>query len=820
MKTIHGTARRCVSRSLALTLCLCLAVPLDARQAPQKPASAIATPIQAAADSLTRQLRGSDAAMSRAALADRLEMTLEELQRATSRLPRDTFDAASIVTRVGSDAEALLAWVRDETTHVAYRGVLRGPVGVLMDRVGNSLDRSLLLADLVGRAGGVVRLAHATLTPERVDALAAALSRRGGPARERPGPVDPDQEAFARAYAAKFGGDATAHVTRLSALHAATDAARLDLARRADAQSVLLLRAAGSAIGPAPATFDSAERADLADHWWVQVQSPSGWVNLDPAGVVPLSGNGTVTADRTATAGALDASLRHQVTLRVLITCLRANRLEERVVLEYTGSPGSLIGVPIRLSHIPAGGAPPDPALITAGDPGPGLAHWLTTQSEWLPVLAVGSEQLAAQRFNRLGEVLPAEPASGGTAGLLDAFGGDEPSSGGPGVLAGEFLEYEIHVPGGRNRVERRVLFDWSSPTGDSVTRDWADGALDLMSETEILVLGAEPSPEYVAQQTAESALRSRAELLRALRAPSGSARQAAGPEAAPEPLLLLYQFALSRRAWSAVGSQTFLSEPNILTRHLGLARDADGGTRRWTALDIVSNRVGVLPSAHRERRVVRVRQGVLDTNLEVLFDADDLTEPDAASANVSEAMVKGVEIGRVLSTGQPPNALIHAAVSTGNLVFAVPGGSSWWQIDPDSGTTLGRTARGWGGTSGAETAKTTALTATNSMRITARYFLTLLCVSQVALKHVAQMVRAKQAAQHGAPDAAGDLAPSSGGTALGIVLCVAGHALSGIGTYLGGTRGAPWSLAGDVVSVVMALWSVAATYDALMSML
>lgn len=242
--------------------------------------------------------------------------------------------------------------------------------------------------------------------------------------------------------------------------------------------------------------------------------------------------------------------------------------------------------------------------------------------------------------------------------------------------------------------------------------------------------------------------------------------------------------------------------------------------------MDLVANRVAVVPSAAGLRKQLRVRQGVFDTNLEALFDLDKPAD-DSEPANISEAMSHGVRLIAVSPETAPPNRFLQKALARGSLVFAIrigKGSSSWWEVDPGSGATIGLTARGWGGTSGPETAKTTVLTGVNSMRITARYFLTLLCVSQVAIKHVAQSVRAKLAARgaarQGVPEAAGDHAPGGAGTALGVGLCVVGHGLSGIGTFIGGARGAPWSLAGDFVSIVMAFWSVAATYDALVSML
>jgi hypothetical protein len=49
--------------------------------------------------------------------------------------------------------------------------LLRGAAGVLMDRMGNSLDRSLLLGDLLRSAGYDVRLAHTSLSIRKAEEL-------------------------------------------------------------------------------------------------------------------------------------------------------------------------------------------------------------------------------------------------------------------------------------------------------------------------------------------------------------------------------------------------------------------------------------------------------------------------------------------------------------------------------------------------------------------------------------------------------------------------------------------------------------------------
>src|SRR6185312_8392181 len=103
---------------------------------------------------------------------DRMFKAVEESDR---KLQRDAFDPAAVVQAVGRDPDQLFAWVRDRTMWLPYQGELRGPVGVLLDRGGSSLDRALLLAELLRLSGQTVRLAHAMLPADRASALLARL---------------------------------------------------------------------------------------------------------------------------------------------------------------------------------------------------------------------------------------------------------------------------------------------------------------------------------------------------------------------------------------------------------------------------------------------------------------------------------------------------------------------------------------------------------------------------------------------------------------------------------------------------------------------
>src|ERR1041385_3901024 len=100
----------------------------------------------------------------REANAAKLDGLLNRLEARGRQQRRDRFDTDAVIEAVGRDPAKLLDWVRQQTVFVPYSGALRGWRGVLMDRVGSDVDRSLLLAQLVSSSGYAVRLARVTLT--------------------------------------------------------------------------------------------------------------------------------------------------------------------------------------------------------------------------------------------------------------------------------------------------------------------------------------------------------------------------------------------------------------------------------------------------------------------------------------------------------------------------------------------------------------------------------------------------------------------------------------------------------------------------------
>lgn len=671
------------------------------------------------------------------ASAASLNRSLDALQASLGDLPRDSFDIEAVLLDEGLDPETLYGWVQDRTTLVPYRGLLRGPRGVLMDRVGNSLDRSLLLYELLSAAGDEVRLARGQLdeaTARRL--LQDAAGRTVSPPASTPASAD----ALA-GYAADHGLDGTRLLGDAARQSELSMSLRETLQQRVERQRDVL---ADELAGVAPSRAGEGARVVEAravearaveatrDHWWVQRQQDGTWIDLDlgaaEAGFALAAAESTVRPDGWAALAGDDPELAHAVTIRVVAECWQNGQLDETVVLDS----GPLLAAralddPITLLHVPIGW--PERGALSGAEPG-AVRSTVAAVASWVPMLQIGDRTIADLAFDRdcvfepSDELtIPGSAVSDKLGGLSDLFGGlpggesaedagaDEGAS---AQLSAVWLQYERTSPGSPARTVRRQLFDRIGPAaraegGDRPAPEGDDWPLALLGRTEILIQAHGLSPAYVEYRLGTALEANRSVLVAIARAVDEGDEDADPGELTGLPPSQLHALAVLRS--SGAPSELYLASANVHTFHTRPVAEGDA-LRLVQSFDIVANDVAVRPFVAVDGWRARLEQGLRDTNAEALLtrlpcDVDTGSarvcepRPNAADRLAGEPdgwiLIDSLDAVDASDLATLPAGLAEALDAGSLALLATSGEPVWWEVDPDTGTALGRDALGWG---------------------------------------------------------------------------------------------------------------------------
>jgi hypothetical protein len=647
-----------------------------------------------------------------------LDDSLRAIADGERESPRDRWDPGYVVQQLGRDPQRIFEWVRDNTYWIPYHGALRGPVGVLMDRQGNSLDRAMLLATLLEKAGHTVRLARGELPRELARELVPSLvAQRASAARMSRVHLDvaPDDQASIQAVAAQYHLD-TADIERsLNSLTKQVSTLYADLHARVAQHSQRLVEA----VGKPKNVPDWTKRLEAAveacrDHWWVQRHDGDAWDDLDLLSLEQAGKTALTSPNSTSSLTGLDTSLHHDLVVRVIAEHTSAGVLKEDRILEHTVTPSDLIGDILVLQFWPSSW----PTELAA-DPNArlGFRSAALEQTEWTALLMSKENVLARGTMAATGATRAVSGNPFGGLGRRIADGAKRDSEASVSQLTAVWIEYEFHAPGGSTTTVRRVVFDLLGPSrraagassqvrlndNERLTR-----SLSLMMRTEMLPLATELAPEFGVHVSAQSVLGHR-ELLHAIARPDLPLDEAKTTEIlehmAPGVSALL-EIAVGR--FAAASPPMFVDRLNLLTRHQFPIALSDG-IHFVDAVDIVSNEMGV-DLSEEDGFTARLNQGVLDTNIEAMLHGIPSSTSNTADAfNTSHDWVTLLPSNRAemekLQISADVRRSISADLDSGHAVV-VPRAHQrvneldavgWWRIDPVSGDTLGVGADGWG---------------------------------------------------------------------------------------------------------------------------
>jgi hypothetical protein len=609
-----------------------------------------------------------------------LETILADIEAEQAKLSRTRESVAAVIAEFGAwpTPTSIHEWVRKNVRVVDYAGSLRDVDGVLADRSGNSLDRSLLLARLLSQIGYDVKIVGAD-QPSPADKV-AAVAAVAVPESER----DADEKKA-----------------------------------RSIADALVKL---GNPLKPSVA---AAPR-----HWWVQYNEGNDkWTDLDPALAKPSERVAVPTGrelkvDPRTQQIVVPAELKHRVALVLQVERWDSGKLVETPCLSLAmDDPQRAALVSSRITFQPYDSKRGRVAVRDDAD-SPRLRKALLSESAWCPVIIDGTTAgRLAKVFDDAGIVgdVPggmsgaeemARAVGAGGGGLLGGLGGGGPdeSADKPTVLTAVFADYQILSPGAPAKTIRRTVFDTLGPArreaagkGAINKPKWNDEqrlarGVELNAIHSTLVARAAVDFDSYVARYAQRILDARPLIEADAREKLDDTRASELADRTSFSSLELYATQRSTASDPAL----YVAEPQIFRRITAMVPGSDGALTLRATSDLAWN-----PLRTTGDSTTLIEAGVLDTLRESAVIMAAATSPDQSTAAlVDEAIKNGAtlklakaqsDLGEVQIPGDAA-ARIRADLAAGQWV-AMPSAPvvvagapriGWWRIDPRTLQTVG----------------------------------------------------------------------------------------------------------------------------------
>ncbi|MDP6546279.1 MAG: transglutaminase domain-containing protein [Phycisphaerae bacterium] len=274
------------------------------------------------------------------------------LDRYLAVVDRSEIDIDVLAKKLGKDVGKNYAYVAETIRNQAYRGALRGPVGCLRSGAGNSVDKSLLLNELLTRAGLKTRLVIGTASDELIEDIFSGPRVEDVYRAELDFPyfLDSPKIAAERKAALK-----TMH-TRLTG--------RLDSLRKAFGK---LEKQLPTEKKPLPGWRRVLN--DARQHVWVQVEQKGKWVDLDPSCL--WAEVGERFAKKQKVVEKLPEALWHTVEIRGITESFKNGKVVTKEIFSWKKTADQLSGRAVILdAGASAGGGVGGLAVVLGGDKG------------------------------------------------------------------------------------------------------------------------------------------------------------------------------------------------------------------------------------------------------------------------------------------------------------------------------------------------------------------------------------------------------------------------------------------------------------------
>lgn len=421
-----------------------------------------------------------------------------------SKIDRSLFEINALADRLGSDPTAMFHFVRDEIRYEPYTGALRGALGTLLCRAGNSLDRSLLLAALLQKGGLKTQIVTGPLSAQQAQILVGRLFEPVKPTQHD----SPSFADLAPELARAIGVDPAKLVQTAEEAQKKGDQQQKELINYVDGETTLLSNLLNKA-GVDAGVITPSDRllAEASEHYWVQYQDPNGqWVDMDSSLADAEPEKTLVSATNTFAPDSVPEELYHHLHITMTL----------RVAQVSDGKDGSttdivLLDQELRVADqqdvdiILANQAVP---MLDLTKPGNKISQALASVKGFQTTLQVGDQSTTGKYFDLTGRVSDklggpvgdVVTNAGGLGGALGGLGGGiggalggAPAQGAARRIVGEWVDYRLISP--RPKGQSPVVHNYHR---------------DIVSPVTVKAWSASGPPEKSSTNMSEDSLRQR----------------------------------------------------------------------------------------------------------------------------------------------------------------------------------------------------------------------------------------------------------------------------------------------------------------------
>ena len=672
-------------------------------------------------DDLEKELKRLDDFMSR---VDRIEGLID----------RSAFDVEALRQKLGHDPEKIFDFVRDRIGYQAYKGVLRGAQGTLLEGRGNSLDQTLLLLHLlqIEKTPLKYRFVSGTLSSDKAKALVDSMSRETVEAE-----VTEEESIQWQEDLRDLGISAQEYARIEQEFEADVEEFLVDIQKNVMKDHKLISEKLKEKNIDVPQSEDDTYGKIIEaaqDHFWLQIKEGDKWVDLDPC--FPQARIGEKFCSQEEVMEKLDDGLFHRLSLEISLEQLVAEKTQIHALYRNSKPLSQLNGHDISVTIVPEG--MDIDSLVKTADSAQAQDR-IEAFRRYQPIIEFGPTREFGSPFDLEGNHYIYRDGSfqGAQEEGVQALGRrifDRRKK--ENHLSALWLEIGLISPGQEETRFRRDLIDRIGPENRkskkmALSEEWKNPKrvkLALIHTYCLLPVCSRFSHDYVLSKSFEVVFEKRELLRYHLRLEHGDSELSFAEISDSLDFFPSHLLALAQSSWVLLGDTVpknasyYYTRPNLYAYEESLDLDGSSQIIHRSGYDIVSNSIQLAAPEGKKanQNLGQFIQGLLLSNLELEMSQsfDDGAAPWSTHTVMENALEQDIDILVLtpeeeaqledLAINARAKSLLHKELTSGYIVIlperdvvlagAPPGDKNfvaWWRVDPKTSNVIGVTEYG-----------------------------------------------------------------------------------------------------------------------------